>query len=92
MRGLRAPEPLWRASPARLVSQFWVLLGYTPNLRWLVDRDSSPWYPTATLFRQRQHDDWDEVLAQVAVELQKFVNRSGATTRFRIARTKCCLS
>jgi hypothetical protein len=66
--------------------------GYMPDWRWLVERDNSPWYPTATLFRQRQHDDWYEVLAQVAVELQKFVNTSGATTRFRIARTKCCLS
>ena len=57
----------------------WVLLCHTPDWRWLLDRDDSPWYPTARLFRQRQHDDWDEVVARVAVELREFVNRGGAT-------------
>ena len=57
----------------------WVLLQYTPDWRWLLDRDDSPWYPTARLFRQRRHDDWDEVVARVAVELGKFVDRSDAT-------------
>ena len=32
----------------------WVLLPYVPNWRWLLNRDDSPWYPTARLFRQRQ--------------------------------------
>ena len=57
----------------------WVLLRHTPDWRWLLDRDDSPWYPTARLFRQRRHDDWNEVVARVAVELQRFVDRSGAT-------------
>ena len=52
----------------------WVLLPYMPNWRWLLDRDDSPWYPTARLFRQRQANDWNEVLARVAVELQRFVD------------------
>ena len=30
----------------------WILLPYTPDYRWLLDRDDSPWYPTARLFRQ----------------------------------------
>jgi tetratricopeptide (TPR) repeat protein len=55
----------------------WVLLCHTPDWRWLLDRDDSPWYPTARLFRQRRQDDLDEVVARVAVELQKFVDRSG---------------
>ena len=54
----------------------WVLLPYMPNWRWMLDRDDSPWYPTARLFRQRQANDWNEVLARVAVELQRFVNHS----------------
>ena len=38
--------------------QVWVLLQYTPDWRWLLDREDSPWYPTARLFRQRRDDDW----------------------------------
>jgi tetratricopeptide (TPR) repeat protein len=55
----------------------WVLLQYTPDWRWLIDREDSPWYPTARLFRQRRHDDWNEVVARVAVELQRFVGLRG---------------
>src|SRR6185437_4859611 len=32
----------------------WILLHYTPDWRWLLGRDDSPWYPTARLFRQDQ--------------------------------------
>ena len=53
----------------------WVLLQYTPDWRWLIDREDSPWYPTVRLFRQRRHDDWNEVVARVAIELQRFVGR-----------------
>jgi len=42
----------------------------------------------ARLFRQRRHDDWDEVMARVAVELQRFDESRGAIPktggRFRI--------
>ena len=30
----------------------WILLPCTPDWRWLLDRDDSPWYPGARLFRQ----------------------------------------
>lgn len=48
----------------------WLLLGYTPDWRWLLDRVDSPWYPGARLFRQRAPGAWDEVLARVAGELR----------------------
>lgn len=48
----------------------WLLLAYTPDWRWLLDRDDSPWYPSARLFRQRSPGDWDEVLGRVADELR----------------------
>ena len=32
----------------------WTLLPYTPDYRWLLDRDDSPWYPTMRLFRQER--------------------------------------
>jgi tetratricopeptide (TPR) repeat protein len=43
----------------------WVLLQYVADWRWLLDRDDSPWYPTARLFRQPQIGDWESVIAQV---------------------------
>jgi len=48
----------------------WVLLSYTPDWRWLLGRDDSPWYPGARLFRQRLPRAWDEVLTRVASELR----------------------
>ncbi len=43
----------------------WILLPYIPDWRWLLDRDDSPWYPTARLFRQTATRDWAEVVARV---------------------------
>jgi Glycosyltransferase family 9 (heptosyltransferase) len=43
----------------------WILLEHKPDWRWLADRDDSPWYPTARLFRQKQLGDWDSVVASV---------------------------
>ncbi len=31
----------------------WVCCRHNPDWRWLLDRDDSPWYPTARLFRQK---------------------------------------
>ncbi len=47
----------------------WLLLPRVPDFRWLLDRDTSPWYPTARLFRKGQTDMWDDVIASVAAEL-----------------------
>jgi tetratricopeptide (TPR) repeat protein len=47
----------------------WVLLPFCPDWRWLTERDDSPWYPTARLFRQSRIGDWDSVIAQVTGEL-----------------------
>ncbi len=47
----------------------WVLLPFTPDHRWLLDRDDSPWYPSLRLFRQSRARDWAEVLGRVQREL-----------------------
>lgn len=43
----------------------WILLAHNPDWRWLLDRPDTPWYPSATLFRQPAYGDWGTVLAQV---------------------------
>jgi len=48
----------------------WVLLPFAPDWRWLLEREDSPWYPTATLFRQRRRGDWDEVAGRVGERLR----------------------
>lgn len=47
----------------------WVLLPHSPDWRWLLGRDDSPWYPTARLFRQPAAGDWDSVLVGVGEAL-----------------------
>jgi tetratricopeptide (TPR) repeat protein len=38
-----------------------LLLPYSPDWRWLLDRDDSPWYPTLKIFRQEACGDWSAV-------------------------------
>lgn len=47
----------------------WVLLPFSPDWRWLLERPDSPWYPTARLFRQPRIGDWDSVIQEVAEAL-----------------------
>ena len=49
-----------------LGAPLWVLLPFSPDWRWLLGRTDSPWYPSATLFRQPEAGDWNTVLADVA--------------------------
>ncbi|HEU5046778.1 MAG TPA: tetratricopeptide repeat protein [Rickettsiales bacterium] len=48
----------------------WVLLPVVPDYRWLLDREDSPWYPTARLFRQQEINDWGGVIARVVEALR----------------------
>lgn len=43
----------------------WILLPTGADYRWLLDRNDSPWYPTARLFRQKTRGDWSGVIADV---------------------------
>jgi Flp pilus assembly protein TadD len=52
-----------------LAKPVWLLLPYYPDWRWQRDREDSPWYPTARLFRQRRPGDWGEVFERVAAAL-----------------------
>ena len=56
----------------------WILLPYTPDYRWLLDREDSPWYPCVRLFRQDESRDYTRVLARVRAELEAKIAAFGA--------------
>ncbi len=58
----------------------WVMLPFSPDWRWLLNREDSPWYPSMRLFRQKRWGDWDEVIERVTkgAEINK-PNRLAAT-------------
>jgi tetratricopeptide (TPR) repeat protein len=52
----------------------WILIPFAPDWRWTLNGETSPWYPTARLFRQTALGDWDGVIARVAAELGRFIS------------------
>src|SRR5262249_41111286 len=56
-----------------LAKPVWALLPFIPDWRWLLDREDSPWYPTARLFRQDETRNWDNVIARICAKLHEFV-------------------
>lgn len=53
----------------------WMALPFSPDWRWLLDREDSPWYPTMRLFRQRQPGDWQEVFTRLKTALEQEMAR-----------------
>jgi len=47
----------------------WIMLPWTPDYRWLLGREDSPWYPTVRLFRQAETRDYASVIDRVRSEL-----------------------
>ena len=47
-----------------------LLLPFVPDFRWMTDRTDSPWYPTATLFRQAAIGDWSNVILELVQKLE----------------------
>jgi Flp pilus assembly protein TadD len=49
----------------------WLLLKKVPDWRWGLESETTFWYRSMRLFRQRERGNWDEVLQRVAEALQK---------------------
>jgi tetratricopeptide (TPR) repeat protein len=49
-----------------LARPVWLMIPFAPDWRWQLDREDSPWYPTARLFRQSVRDDWTGVVGRIA--------------------------
>jgi tetratricopeptide (TPR) repeat protein len=53
----------------------WIFMTRNPDWRWLLDREDSPWYPTARLFRQKVAGEWSSVIERVQSELRALVSK-----------------
>jgi Flp pilus assembly protein TadD len=58
-----------------LAKPVWILVRYESDWRW--DEHTSPWYPTARIFRQSAHLVWEDAVARVAAELARYVASAG---------------
>lgn len=47
----------------------WTLLQHSPDWRWFLDRNDSPWYPSMRLFRQPKRNDWTHPIERAAESL-----------------------
>ncbi|AOK17692.1 hypothetical protein WT26_17875 [Burkholderia cepacia] len=54
-----------------LGARTWVLLDVNPHWPWLLERKDSPWYPSATLYRQPAFGAWEPVMEEVAGDLRR---------------------
>jgi tetratricopeptide (TPR) repeat protein len=52
----------------------WILLPHLSDWRWMQDTETTPWYPTARLFRQSTPGDWAAVLARASAQLRTLVD------------------
>jgi len=51
----------------------WLMLQwFATDWRWMLDRDSSPWYPTVRIFRQPSMGDWTTVTKKIEQYLSWF--------------------
>lgn len=64
-----------------LAKPLWVMLPYAVDYRWGHAGDSTPWYPTATLFRQPTPGDWTAVVQAVRARLADLLQSAGTERR-----------
>jgi tetratricopeptide (TPR) repeat protein len=63
-----------------------LLLPFGADFRWLRERDDTPWYPTARLFRQPAFGEWGSVIEVLRHELTRFTSSYAGLTRVSMLR------
>jgi Tfp pilus assembly protein PilF len=53
----------------------WTLLPFSPDWRWMINREDSPWYPTMKLFRQSVPGSWEPVFENVKAHLMEHLQQ-----------------
>ena len=54
-----------------LGKKVWTVLSHVADWRWMLEGETTPWYPTMRLFRQTQPGDWSGVIERVAQALNR---------------------
>ena len=55
------------------LGRVWVPLQISPDWRWLLEGRQTAWYPSMTLFRQRQFNEWPPVFEEMATHLRRLM-------------------
>ena len=56
---------------AAMAKPLLLLLPFAADFRWLRERQDSPWYPTARLYRQPKFGDWESAIGAVRQDLMR---------------------
>ena len=54
----------------------WILLKHFPDWRWGLESESTFWYPSVRLFRQKERNNWKEVMERVSSALVKELKKN----------------
>ena len=66
----------------------WILLPHLGDWRWMEKVETTPWYPTARLFRQQRAGDWAGLLERVIAELRLFRSQMSRRSGLDSAQTE----
>ena len=53
----------------------WMLHRLDGDWRWMLGRDDSPWYPSTTIFRQTQFEEWMPIIGAISERLKEEVKQ-----------------
>ena len=53
----------------------WILNRFDTCWRWLLEGETSPWYPSVRLFRQPSYGDWTSAVSDLKVALEELVQQ-----------------
>ena len=59
----------------------WIMLPHNAEWRWMMNREDTPWYPTARLFRQPKPGDWTSVTDRIGAELRQLTDLAATADR-----------
>ena len=64
----------------------WILLPHLADWRWMEQIETTPWYPSARLFRQYSPGDWPGVVERVAGQLRLLLRSLSGSTSMQTHR------
>lgn len=51
----------------------WIALPFSPDWRWMLEREDSPWYSSAKLYRQQKPGDWESTVSRIGIDLRNLL-------------------